>query len=195
MGVERIAAARSTSRKDAEVTVCAAASPHACPFHPKRAICDSAWTRVYAQAVARPPVVCNHGRRLVWHWHWHWATGTKADAILSPPPPVSLFPQSLSLFPSLRQLSRTCTTQLEPCSSRCLSLPFLASYPRPSSNKLSQLCPNCIRRPLLHRAAAFCSLLVRTARAVVVRGLPPRSRRTPAIFPLPLPPRSRQAPR
>ncbi|KAJ4988797.1 hypothetical protein SVAN01_05774 [Stagonosporopsis vannaccii] len=112
------------------------------------------------------PRRCTHGRRLV-------CTGTgplapKAAAILSPPPPVSLFPQSLSLFPSLRQLSRTCTTQRVPC----VALPiaaFPARLPRPSSNKLA--------RPLKpHPAAAppRCPLsLVRTRSrpAVVVRGL------------------------
>lgn len=91
--------------------------------------------------------------------HWH-CTGTKAAAILSPPPPVSLFPQSLSLFPSLRQLSCTCTTQRVPC----VALPIAAfparlALPRPSSFKL----PPCALlnriRLLLHRLpAARCTL-------------------------------------
>ena len=91
--------------------------------------------------------------------HWH-CTGTKAAAILSPPPPVSLFPQSLSLFPSLRQLSCTCTTQRVPC----VALPIAAfparlPLPRPSSFKL----PPCALlnriRLLLHRLpAARCTL-------------------------------------
>ena len=84
-------------------------------------------------AVSRPPSSATTAG--VWS-----GTGTKAAAILSPPPPVSLFPQSLSLFPSLRQLSRTCTTQREPC---VVALPIAAlpaRYPRPSSHKLSGLC-------------------------------------------------------
>jgi len=93
--------------------------------------------------------------------------GTKAAAILSPPPPVSLFPQSLSLFPSLRQLSRTCTTQRVPC----VALPiaaFPARLPRPSSNKLLGLVPTAFGA--LHNKAALCSHWY-VPRAVVVRGL------------------------
>jgi hypothetical protein len=132
----------------------------------RRAICDSASTRVYAQAVARPPSsATTAGRRLASGLHWH-CTGTALApkqlpaAILSPPPPVSLFPQSLSLFPSLRQLSCTCTTQRVPC----VALPIAAfparlRLPRPSSFEL----PPCALlnriRLLLHwLPAARCAL-------------------------------------
>jgi hypothetical protein len=106
---------------------------------------------------------------VVWHWHWHWHTGTKAAAILSPPPPVSLFPQSLSLFPSLRQLSCTCTTQRVPC----VALPiaaFPASVPRPSSHQPSRPLLDPIRRPAplpTGRLVVLCAL-VRTASRILL---------------------------
>ena len=128
------------------------------PFLPRRAICDSALTGVLAQAVSRPPSSATTAG--VWS-----GTGTKAAAILSPPPPVSLFPQSLSLFPSLRQLSRTCTTQREPC----VALPIAAlpaRPPRPSSNKLSGPLLDRLQRAL--HCDSCCSLLVRLFRSLLL---------------------------
>lgn len=137
------------------------------PFLPRRAICDSAPTGVHAQAVSRPPSSATTAGVWSARLALALALAPKQQLYFPPPPPVSLFPQSLSLFPSLRQLSRTCTTQRVPC----VALPiaaFPASYPRPSSNKL----PRAAVRPFpapAPPAPLVCWYVLHAL--VVVRGL------------------------
>ncbi|KAF1929331.1 uncharacterized protein M421DRAFT_136643 [Didymella exigua CBS 183.55] len=133
MGVELLVASSASHSEQADGAGDSGHAPPRRPFHPSA---RSAIQRRPGCALKRSPAPPSSATTAgVWS-----GTGTKAAAILSPPPPVSLFPQSLSLFPSLRQLSRTCTTQRVPC----VVLPiaaFPAKLPRPSSHKLCGLAP------------------------------------------------------
>lgn len=103
MGVERFAAARSIVSWWSGLVEGAAASPllpPRLPIPPKRAICDSALTRGARSSGRPPPVVCNHGRRLVWPGTGT-GTGTKAAAIPTFPSAArfTLFPNLSRSFP------------------------------------------------------------------------------------------------